>query len=91
MESPCRCSAYRWPHAPGVGLCHYAPKEPMTVVEILRIGSGLTLARTDTNHYLVGICYTLGAKVPQVNPYVDFLCTTNREIADHYFTAREKG
>lgn len=89
---PCRCSAYAWPHSPGVGWCTYRPKDPMTIIEILKVGSGLTLAKTDTGHYLVGICYTLGTKIdPELNPYVDFLSTTSLPIAEHYFNAREKG
>jgi len=57
----------------------------MKVTSVLRSSNGITLALTDTGHYLVGIGYTLGAVISAPHPSVDFLITKSESVARQFF------
>lgn len=63
----------------------------MTVIEVLDSHQGLTLAKTDTGHFLVGILYSVGRQLDKLDPHVDFLSTTNEQVARNYFQRHKEG
>jgi hypothetical protein len=61
----------------------------LRLVEILDEHEGVSLARTDQNSYLVGICYVKGDCIAYpLNPNVDFLHTKSLDVAQHLFNNR---
>lgn len=57
----------------------------MKVVEIIDAKNGVSLARTNTYLYLVGIGYKIGMEINTLNHTIDFCQTPSLEVARKHF------